>query len=808
MSPLGRPSRSGAAGAPWWVSALSATALSATAWSAAAPPPDGAVAGHPSPEETRAELTAVCTAWTEGDDPYFGTAPLTPLRQRLSDPGLSPRERVEAQFLLGRKLLHLDHTQAAISSYQAALAGALEHRAPRRVRQKLRHDLALAHLLVAEDENCVARHAPASCILPIAPEAVHLLTEHTRRAVELYEDYLEESPGDLQVRWLYNLARDLAGDDPQSLPERWRAPAFESDTPFPRWHNVAPRLGVDRLDLAGGAVIDDFDGDGLLDLVSSTWDPCDHLKGFRNDGRGGFEDVSEAWGLDAQLGGLNLVHADFDNDGRLDLLVLRGAWLADHGEVRNSLLRNDLGGETNRFVDVTAAAGLTGAYPTQTAAWADFDSDGDLDLYIGNEADAERAYPCELYRNDGAGAGGSVHFTEIAAAAGVRNLRFAKGVAWGDVDDDGDPDLYVSNLGGANRLYRNLGNGADGRVTFTDIAEAAGVTEPRASFPTWFFDFDNDGDLDLLVAAYSAPYPSVSASYLGVAVSSGHPLLYRNDGVGDSVRFTEVSRQLGLTRPLLPMGSNYGDLDNDGYLDLYFGTGTPDLAAVMPNAAYRNDAGHRFLDVTAAGGFGHLQKGHGVAFGDLDNDGDQDLFQQMGGAYPVDAYFNALYENPLRGDQPEAGWITLRLEGRRANRFGVGARIEVRLRRDGALGPPGAVERRSVHLLAGAGGSFGGSSMQQEIGLGDAQAIEAVVVRWPGSGTVQTFEDVEMRRIYRLIEGERELVAVELPVLELGRETEAPAAHHPRRGTDETIGSPALGDGDGDSGAPAARSGG
>ncbi len=763
---------------------------------AAASPPDATRPSHPGTGETRAELAALCTAWTDSDDPYFGTAPLAGLRQRVSDPDLNPRERVEARFLLGRKLLHLGHTEEAIRSYEAALAGSLEHQAPRRVRQKLRHDLALAHLLLAEDQNCVARHAPASCILPIAPEAVHTLTGHTRQAAELYEDYLEESPSDLQVRWLYNLARSLAGDDPESLPERWRAPALESDAPFPRWTNLASVLGVDSLDLAGGAVMDDFDGDGLLDLVSSTWDPCDHLKGFRNDGRGGFEDMTAAWGLDAQLGGLNLVHADYDNDGRLDILVLRGAWLAEHGKVRNSLLRNDLGGEENRFVDVTAAAGLTSAYPTQTAAWADYDNDGDLDLYVGHEADTGRPYRSELYRNNGAGANGSVTFTDVAAKAGVTNLRYAKGVTWGDYDNDGDVDLYVSNLGrnGPNRLYRNDGAGA-----FTDVAAAAGVDEPRGpSLPTWFFDYDNDGDLDLLVAAYDAPYPSVSASYLGVAVSSGHPLLYRNNGAAADghVTFTEVSRELGLTRPLLPMGANYGDLDNDGYLDVYFGTGTPELAAVMPNVMYKNDAGRRFLDVTASGGFGHLQKGHGVAFGDLDNDGDQDLFEQMGGAYPVDAYFNALYENPGRGDDPGAGWITLRLEGRRANRFGVGARIELRLRRHG--------ERRSVHVLAGSGGSFGSSSMQQEIGLGDAEAIEAVVVRWPGSGTVETFEEVEMRRIYRVIEGEGELVPVELPVLELGRGADGGTPHVDPGGQGHVTSSPALEDED--SGAPGTRS--
>ena len=190
------------------------------------------------------------------------------------------------------------------------------------------------------------------------------------------------------------------------------------------------------------------------------------------------------------------------------------------------------------------------------------------------------------------------------------------------------------------------------------------------------------------------------------------------------------------------MGANYGDLDTDGWPDIFLGTGEPGYEAVMPNVAYRNAAGQSFVDVTFAGGFGQIQKGHGVAFGDLDNDGDEDLFHQLGGFFPGDAYSNALYENPTEG----ANWVVLRLLGREANRFGVGARIELRVREDG--------RPRSVHSLVGSGGSFGGSSLQQEIGLGQAESIESLTVVWPGSGTRQTFEDVALNRFYEVTEGE------------------------------------------------------
>jgi hypothetical protein len=459
---------------------------------------------------------------------------------------------------------------------------------------------------------------------------------------------------------------------------------------------------------------------------------------------------------------LNLFQADFDNDGRLDLLVLRGAWLGAEGRLRNSQLRNDLGGAENRFVDVTALAGLAyPAYPTQAAAWADYDSDGDLDLFIGNEAgvslymtagEAEDPYPSQLFRNNGDGT-----FTDIARRAGVINRRFAKGAAWGDFDNDGDPDLYVSNFG-PNRLFRNQGD-----ATFADVAEPLGVTEPAGgSFATWFFDYDNDGWLDIFVADYSAPMAAIAASHFGRPTTGGHPILYRNTGDG----FVDVSRRLGLEKPHLPMGANFGDLDKDGWLDFYLGTGVPNFDALMPNAMYRNNLGRQFEDVSYAGGFAHLQKGHGVAFGDLDNDGDEDLFHQLGGAFPYDAYGNALFANPGNGNH----WLVLRLEGRQANRFGVGARITVELRESGS--------ERVVHRVVGSGGSFGGSSLQQEIGLGRATAVERVIVDWPGDARRSVFEHPDPDRFYLAVEGESELRPLTPPRLQLGRNAGSRSHHH------------------------------
>jgi hypothetical protein len=249
---------------------------------------------------------------------------------------------------------------------------------------------------------------------------------------------------------------------------------------------------------------------------------------------------------------------------------------------------------------------------------------------------------------------------------------------------------------------------------------------------------------------------------MGEPAKGGWPLVYRNTGG----RFEEVSAALGISQPTLPMGAGYGDLDGDGWLDVYLGTGAPPYDALIPNVMLHNRGGKAFSDVSFAGGFAHLQKGHGVAFGDIDNDGDQDLFHQLGGFYPGDDYANALFENPGFG----SSWVTLRLEGRGANRFGVGARIAVKVREPGGS--------RTIHVLAGSGGSFGGSSMQQEIGLGRAEAIEEIRIRWPGSDTRQRFVNVVPNRIYRIVEGEGELEIISVPRLVLA---DGVSREHPHR---------------------------
>ncbi|WP_372717736.1 FG-GAP-like repeat-containing protein [Novipirellula sp.] len=587
---------------------------------------------------------------------------------------------------------------------------------------------ALAAIRKAENENCVDCQDGQSCLFPISGKGIHekrvgseLATEFLRRALEL-------NASNLRAVWFLNIAAMTLGEYPDSVQESFRLPVarVNSSVAFPRFKNIAADLGIDTMSLAGGAVADDFDGDHKLDFIVSNWDPGGNIEFFRNRGDGTFQRMTEAANLLGIVGGLNLNHADYDNDGDLDLFVMRGGWLGALGKIPNSLLQNDGKGV---FRDVTFDVGLADKFfPTQTSAWADFDNDGDLDLYVGNED-----FPNQLFENrDG-------HFRDVAAAVGVDDPSMTKGVAWGDVNGDDRPDLYVSNMEGDNRLYMNQEGGK-----FIDVAAQAGVTKPRNGFPVWFWDFDNDGNLDLYASNFEQGIAIVAADFLGieskrVAESSfGRDAHYRGDGKGG---FSNVSRALGLTAVTQPMGCNFGDLDNDGFLDFYLGTGYPEVEAMVPNLMYRNVKGERFVDVSEAGGFGHLQKGHGIAFADFDLDGDQDVLAELGGWLAGDAFHNALFQNPGF----DAHWIKIELRGSQSNRYGVGAKIRLDITDAGV--------RRSIHRTVGYGSSFGGNPLQQEIGVATADSIDVVEVFWPTTRQSQRFENVRTNQTLRIVEG-------------------------------------------------------
>jgi VCBS repeat protein/ASPIC/UnbV protein len=692
-----------------------------------------------SPSETPAEeFLRIGRELYSNENPFVGTGPQRKLEAALAAPDLAPEKRAELLIKLGKEHLKGTDVPLAIATMESA-APLFEEGANPALARMLHESLGLAYLRLAEQENCIRRHNTDCCLFPLEGGALHQERAPAEHAREHYLALLDLTPDDRAAQWLLNLTAMALGEYPESVPERWRLPekSFESELPagleFPRFPDIAPKVGVDVLNMAGGVAVEDYDGDGWLDILTSTCDPLGPLLFLKNGGDGSFVDRSKAAHVDEQLGGLNLISGDPDNDGDWDALVLRGAWLLDYGRIRKSLLRNDAG----VFTDVTRAAGLAEpAYPTQTAAFGDFDADGVLDLYVGNESriEVEQAsnYPSQLFR----GRGGLV-FEDATARAGVANDRYAKGIAAGDYDNDGDLDLFVSNIG-LNRLYRNKGDG-----TFRDVAAKAGVAgTPERHFGCWFWDPDNDGWLDLWVAGYDASLADLTEASFGRPDQALRPLVLRNRRDGS---FADVAAEVGLARPLRPMGSNFGDLDNDGWLDIYLGTGEPSLQALMPNVLLWNREGKRFLDVTRAAGMGHLQKGHGVAFADFDRDGDQDVFHQLGGFFLVDRFHSALFENPGFGRH----WLMLDLEGTRTNRAAIGARVRLVL--DTPAGP------REIHRAAGSVSSFGGSPSRLQIGLGDATRIARLEIRWPRTAELQVFTDLPMDAALRVREGETEL---------------------------------------------------
>ncbi len=668
-------------------------------------------------------------------------------REILEQRKLDAATEFRVREAFAEELLQAGDSRAAVAQLLTAQKLATEQHLPLKPEalQQLHTRVGLAYLRMGEQENCLLHHGAKSCIFPIHGSGMHHALEGAEGAVRAFTAALEADPNDLESQWLLNIAYMQLGRYPNDVPAKWLVPEsrFASEKEIPEFPDVAAQAGVAVMAHSGGAVMEDFDGDGLLDLMVSGSGPRDQLHLFHNDGNGNFSDETEQAGLLGETGGLNIICADYDNDGHPDVLVLRGGWWGAHGEYPMSLLRNRGDGT---FEDVTERAGLLRPEffgPTQTAAWADYDNDGWLDLFVGRESDGAKARPSLLFHNNHDGT-----FTETGAASGFGAMGMVKGVAWGDFNNDGLPDLYVSIKGKPNRLFRNDGPQDPKRPDarrwrFTDVTEQAGVREPVESFTTWFFDYDNDGWPDLFVAGYEADSDrDVAAFEMGKPFKAELPRLYRNNHDGT---FTEVSRKVHLDRAVLIMGANFGDLDNDGWLDVYFGDGDSLYATLLPNRMFRNDRGRAFQDITTAGGFGHLQKGHAVAFGDLDNDGDEDVFEEMGGALPGDTYESVLYANPGNGQH----WISLDLEGVETNRSAIGARIDVTVR-EGAAGHEAV---RHIYRTVGYGSSFGGNPLRQHIGLGTATRAERVEVRWPVSKKAQDFNAVAADRFYHLREG-------------------------------------------------------
>jgi hypothetical protein len=499
----------------------------------------------------------------------------------------------------------------------------------------------------------------------------------------------------------------------------------------------------------GGVCVLDYDGDGLLDIYFVQGNTLEdvqrgvHHPGalYRASADGTYTDVTEAAGVPGPLWGMGCTVGDYDNDGWPDLYVL--------GVNGNVLYHNDGNG---RFTDVTEKAGLRGGRWSTSAAFLDYDHDGRLDLYVDNNIDVDvRKSPLSfpgpdcnyrgtrvmcgphglpgaldaLYRNNGDGT-----FTDVTVAAGVleRVPRYGLGVAVGDYDNDGWPDIYVANDSTPSYLYRNKGNG-----TFEEGALLAGVAVSddgmeQAGMGTDFGDYDNDGWLDLTKSNFSFQYTN----------------LYHNEHDG---RFADRAASAGIAVPtysLVKWGTKFLDYDNDGWKDILVAAGQvyPYLRKSppggetydQPRLLFRNLGNGRFADVSRESGPGILQErsSRGIAVGDLDNDGDLDVVVVNMDDTP----------SILRNDGGNArSWLTIRLRGTKSNRMGLGARVT-------ATTPDG----RQIAEATTSGSIFSASDSRVHFGLGSATQAD-LEIRWP-SGKVQTLRAVPARQIVVVDEDE------------------------------------------------------
>lgn len=263
--------------------------------------------------------------------------------------------------------------------------------------------------------------------------------------------------------------------------------------------------------------------------------------------------------------------------------------------------------------------------------------------------------------------------------------------------------------------------------------------------PGWIVD--NDGWPDLLVTSYNMSLAETARNYLALPHNAGTMKVYKNLGNG---AFRDATAPMGLDKSWMPMGANFGDIDNDGYPDIYLGMGDPSYASLAPHMLLRNQEGRRFVDVDASSGTGEIHKGHAAAFADIDNDGDEDILTVTGGAVPGDSHMFRLFENSGHNNE----WVSLKLEGVKANRSALCARIQVTVNNQG--------RERAIYRTVSSGGSFGASPLEQHIGLGKSVRTVSLEIIWPGDPDhPQKFSGMAVNQPIAIKQGSSEYAKIE-----------------------------------------------
>lgn len=686
--------------------------------------------------DSNATLQQIKQLWLENADTFLKECDDALARRGVSISDQAGAKGSKAAFLMSQG--HADQAYELIDDLRTTV----EKLGP----QGMRHILGttvffqgMAALRLGENENCVMCIGDSACIFPIKETAIHKNVRGSTKAVEHFTEYLEAFPNDLEAKWLLNVAHMTLGEYPDKVNPKYLLQMDKFNNPSETlgpYKDVGMAAGINRLNQAGGSIVEDLDGDGWLDLAHTTWDIKTPMCVYQNMRDGTFKDRSANANIEEQTGALNCVQTDYNNDGKMDLYLIRGAWLPY--PVRHTLLRND--GDF-KFTDVTKEAGLLDAVNSNASQWADYNNDGLLDLFVCCEKQAHH-----LYKNMGNG-----KFAEVTKAAGISadDKIFGKGCFWIDYDNDRLPDLFINYYDGTPQLFHNNGD-----ETFSDVTKEMGIDGPFCGFSCWCWDVNNDGWLDIFATCYERTVKDIVKGIVGEPHGLNSNRLFINQG---GKGFKDVAKEAGLDMVFAAMGTNFGDLDNDGYLDFYLGTGDPDFTTLVPNRMFKNIKGTHFVEVTKTSRTGHLQKGHGVSFADYDRDNDLDLFIQMGGAVDGDRFRNILFQNP----GTENSSITLKLVGDKSNRAAIGARIKVVTE---------AAEPLTVHRLVCSGSSFGANPLEQTIGIADATKVAKIEVYWPTSDKTQVFENLDINQAYTINESSDTIAVTERAARHVSKE--------------------------------------